>query len=99
MAKVYYNGAMYTNAVGSIMRYFKLWLKNSSIKDRRLFAAKSGISLTYLRELMKKRRQASAGVASAMEKAARDMGLPPLTREQLCDACRRCDLAKKARRL
>ena len=82
------------------MRLFKAWLRHSTLTQRRAFVRKAGISLTYLRELIQgeRGRQASAAVAGAMERAARDLKLPPIKREQLCPACRSCDLARIARK-
>lgn len=50
-----------------------------------------------LRHIQTGRRKASAGMAIRIEKAAKKAGVE-ITRESLCDDCRGCDLAKKARK-
>lgn len=55
-------------------------------------------SLKTLQHYASGRRQPSAARAIELERAAKKMKLD-LKRESMCDACRGCDLAKKARKL
>lgn len=50
-----------------------------------------------LRHIQTGRRKASAEMAINIERAAKKVGID-LPRESLCDACGKCDLAKKARK-
>jgi hypothetical protein len=51
-----------------------------------------------LRHIQTGRRKASAAMAVRIEKAAKRVGVD-LPRESLCETCRKCDLAKAARKL
>ena len=50
-----------------------------------------------LRHIQTGRRKASAEMAVRIEKAAKKAGVD-LPRESLCETCRKCDLAKAARK-
>ena len=78
------------------MRTLKKWLLTASTQAQTKFCQHSRISIGYLRKLAHGERTASAEVAVRMERTARKFSIP-ITREDLCPACRKCELAKFAR--
>jgi len=65
---------------------------------RRKIAELLGLeSDAVLRHIQMGRRRASADMAIRIERASKAAGAE-VRRETLCDACRGCDLAKKARK-
>lgn len=72
-------------------------LKDLTPTQRRDIGAGAGISVDFLRHMAKGRRTVSALLAQRIERAAGALGLR-LRREDMCAACRKCDLAKQARK-
>jgi DNA-binding transcriptional regulator YdaS (Cro superfamily) len=68
-----------------------------TVGQRKRIASLMGTSDGSLRHVHAGRRQASAETAIRIERAAKRIGLD-IKRESLCEACGRCDLAKKARK-
>lgn len=65
---------------------------------RRKLAGLMGLASDgLLRHIQTGRRKASAETAGRIEKAARKLGVE-IQRESLCETCRKCDLAKVARK-
>jgi hypothetical protein len=74
----------------------KTKFRDVSVEQRKAIAEKAGIDKDVLRHLQKGRRPINAAVARLIEKAAKHFGLD-IPRESMCEACRKCELAKKAR--
>ena len=72
-------------------------LKDVTIEQRHQIADDAGISRDVLRHLQAGRRPIGPAVAGRIEKAAKRLGLD-IRRESMCEACKGCDLAKKARK-
>lgn len=78
------------------MNSFKLWMKLSSLTEKKLLARKAKTSLTYLYNLQSESRIASAEVAGKIELASEKMALksdyrlPKIRRQDLAVACRKC---------
>jgi len=69
-------------------------LTTYTLDDLRALAAKAGTSLKYVQHIASGRRQASAAMAGAIEKASGgDVG-----RETLCAACKSCPYLKACRK-
>jgi hypothetical protein len=73
-------------------------LKDITPAQRRLIAAHVGTSEDVVRHIQAGVRQASADMAGRIEAAAAQIGVD-LRRETLCEACGKCALAKKARKV
>lgn len=73
-------------------------LKHVTVEQRHQIADEAGIDRDVLRHLQAGRRPISAVRAQSIERAAKQIGLD-IPRESMCEACRKCDLAKKARKL
>lgn len=71
-------------------------LQDLSSKQRMRLAKKVGTSPGVLLHLKSGFRKASAEMASKIERAARALGWS-IRRESLCEACKKCELAKIAR--
>jgi hypothetical protein len=73
------------------------WLKNSTPTIRHALSRLAGTSETMFRQWVSGRRNISADMAGRLETAMSDLhelgetDLQPLSRGNLCDACRRCD--------
>jgi DNA-binding transcriptional regulator YdaS (Cro superfamily) len=72
-------------------------LSDITVAQRKRIAALAKTSDGALRHIQAGRRQASADMAIAVERAAKRVGLE-IKREDLCAACGGCELARKARR-
>lgn len=72
-------------------------LKDVTVAQRHQIADNAGVDREVLRHLQAGRRPVGPAVAGRIEKAAKRIGLD-IRRESMCEACRGCDLAKKARK-
>lgn len=71
-------------------------LEDLDSKQRAQLAKKLKTSPGVLLHLKSGFRKASADMASRIERAARSLGWD-IQRESLCEACKKCELAKAAR--
>lgn len=69
-------------------------LNHLTLPQLKALAAKAGSSLKYLQHLATGRRQASAAMAGAIEKASGG----EITRDTLCAACKSCPHFKASRK-
>lgn len=72
-------------------------LKDVTVAQRHQIADTAGIDREVLRHLQAGRRPIGPAVAARIEKAAKRVKLD-IRRESMCEACKGCDLAKKARK-
>jgi hypothetical protein len=73
-------------------------LTDLTVEQRQRLAPLAKTSDATLRNLQNGRRKASAEFAIRVEKGAKRMGLT-LNREEVCAACKGCELAKAARKV
>lgn len=74
-------------------------IKSTTRRQRATLAAKMRVALGTLDHIASGLRQASADMAGRIEKASVETLGVRITRESLCGACKRCDLARTARKL
>lgn len=82
------------------MNPIKRWLRASTAKERRRLARTARTSVGLLKQIAGGHRRASATLAMRLERAAGKLNnpkLPPLLREELALACRKCEFARKCR--
>lgn len=88
----------------SDMSQLKAWMRLATPEEQKALAAAAGTSRIYLYHLANDQaryaRGASADLAGRIEVAAREINannprLPRLLRTDLCEACRRCEHARK----
>ena len=73
-------------------------IENTSRRERTILAKKMRVALGTLDHIASGIRQPSADMARRIEEATIKLGWPPITRESLCKACGKCELAKEARK-
>ena len=69
-------------------------LNHLTLPELKALATRAGTSLKYIQHIASGRRQASAAMAGAIEKASRGK----VGRETLCAACESCPYLKKCRK-
>lgn len=75
-------------------------MKDTTRRERAALAKKMRVALGTLDHIAGGLRQPSADMARRIEEATIKLGWPaPITRESLCSACGKCELAKTARKV
>jgi len=101
MLEVPYVAAEFTHTdKGSTMNRLRAWLTKGSAEEKRTLATLSGISTAMLDQYAGEHRKPSATAARKIELASARMAktheLPVIRRQDLCEACGRCEYAKAA---
>lgn len=74
-------------------------IESTTRRERTTLAKKMRVALGTLDHIASGIRQPSANMARRIEEATIALGWEaPITRESLCEACGKCDLAKAARK-
>lgn len=74
-------------------------IENTTRRERTVLAKRMRVALGTLDHIASGMRQPSANMARKIEEATIALGwAAPITRESLCEACNKCDLAKTARK-
>jgi hypothetical protein len=73
-------------------------IKDTTRRERTILAKKMRVALGTLDHIASGIRQPSADMARRIEEATIKLGWPVITRESLCRACGKCELAKRARK-
>lgn len=73
-------------------------IADTTRQQRAALAAKMRVALGTLDHIASGLRKASAEMAGKIEKASTEVLGVAITRESLCSACKKCELAKTARK-